>query len=108
MPEDILKTSVTENLNAGDIENHPVCPMNPNIPLESVGKEYRYRRLNPDTRWFRCPECDCKIGYHRMNKSWRVDPYDLDFNDKLRNCFGLPPVADLSEDIELPDEIAKE
>lgn len=98
--EEILDTPATDSLNAGDIENIPVCPMNPQVNLEVAAKDYLYNRLNPDTRWFKCPECDCHIGYHRMKQSWRVDPYDLDFNNKLRECFGLPPVEEEAETAE--------
>ena len=91
---DALETSATETLNAADIENVPVCPMNPLINLEKANSLYKYKRATPDTRWFRCPQCDCHIGYHRMKKKWVVDPYDLDYNNSLRECFGLPLVEE--------------
>jgi len=94
MSDEKLDTSATDTLNAGDIENLPVCPMNPEVKLEKAENSYSYKRSNPDTRWFKCPGCDCHLGYHRMKKKWRVDPHELDENNALRECFGLPPVEE--------------
>jgi hypothetical protein len=108
MSEEILETSATDSLNAGSIRNLPVCPMNPEVELENVDKSYSYRRLNPDTRWFTCPNCECHVGYHRMRKKWLIDPYDLDFNNKARECYGLPPTEDVPEPVEIPTETSDE
>ncbi len=97
---DRLETPATENLNAGDIENLPVCPMNPTVQLENADGDHMYKRANPDTRWFKCPGCDCHLGYHRMRKKWLADPFDLDTNNKLRECFGLPSVEEMEEPAE--------
>ena len=84
LPED-------STLNVEGIPNVPVCPICTSI-LEGVHKSYSYRRINPDTRWFFCPECECHLGYHRMKGRWKVDPYDLDVNNKIREHFGLDPI----------------
>ena len=71
----------------------PVCPVCTNI-LESADADYQYARLNPDTRWFYCEDCETHVGYHRMKGTWKLDPYDYSNNNKLRERIGLPPVAE--------------
>lgn len=58
-------------------------------PLEDAPKDYKYVKLNPDTRWYLCSECRAHWGYHRMRKNWRVDPYDYSNNSKVRAALGL-------------------
>ena len=87
---DKLVIPADSTLNVEGKANVALCPMCTEA-LEPAPKEYAYRRVNPDTRWFWCPECGCHLGYHRMNRSWKVDPYDLDSNDKVRSYFGLEP-----------------
>ena len=88
--EDMLEIPEDSTLNLEGKPNVPLCPMCTEI-LEGTKAGYVYKRINPDTRWFWCPECECHLGYHRMKKKWKVDPYDLDSNDKVRGHFGLPP-----------------
>ncbi len=87
-----LEIPADSTLNIEGKPNVPLCPMcteSLNPPLESG---YTYKRNNPDTRWFWCEDCQCHLGYHRMKKKWKVDPYDLNANDKVRAYFGLGPV----------------
>lgn len=86
-----LEIPADSNLNIEGKPNVPLCPMCTAI-LENADKAYDYRRNNPDTRWFWCPDCECHLGYHRMKAKWKIDPYDLDSNDKVRGYFGLEPV----------------
>jgi len=71
----------------------PVCPICTNL-LASAEAGYKYARLNPDTRWFFCADCETHVGYHRMKATWRIDPYDYTNNDKLRERIGLPPAGE--------------
>ncbi len=75
------------------LPNVPVCPICTNL-LASAEKGYKYARLNPDTRWFFCEDCETHVGYHRMKGTWRIDPYDYTNNDKLRERIGLPPAGE--------------
>ena len=75
----------------GNLPNVPVCPICTNV-LESAETGYKYTRINPDTRWFWCADCESHVGYHRMKGSWKLDPYDYSSNNKLRERIGLPPV----------------
>lgn len=86
-PVDLDTGSVPTNLK--DVPNVPICRVCQTI-LEDAAKNYKYRRLNPDTRWFRCPDCEAHYGYHRMKGSWRVSPEDYSNNSKVRERFGLP------------------
>lgn len=81
------------NLNVEGKANVPLCPMcTEELGPPKLGDNYLYKRTNPDTRWFWCADCGCHLGYHRMKKTWKVDPYDLNVNDKIRGYFGLPGV----------------
>ena len=77
----------------GDLPNVPVCPICTNL-LESAASTYQYTRLNPDTRWFFCPDCETHVGYHRMKGNWKIDPYDYSNNNKLRGKIGVPGVVE--------------
>ncbi len=88
---ELIELPENSTLNIEGIPNVPVCPICTSV-LGGVQKGYRYQRVNPDTRWFFCSECDCHLGYHRMKGRWKIDPYDLDYNNKLREHFGLDPV----------------
>ncbi len=82
--------------NLKDVENLPnvpVCPICTSL-LDKAARDYKYARLNPDTRWFFCPDCESHIGYHRMKGSWKIDPYDYTNNNKLRERIGLPPAGE--------------
>ncbi len=79
--------------NVANLPNVPVCPICTSI-LENAARDYKYRRLNPDTRWFFCEDCESHIGYHRMKGTWRIDPYDYTNNNKLRERIGLPPTGE--------------
>ena len=76
-----------------ELPNVPVCPICINV-LESAPKDYKYARLNPDTRWFFCEDCETHLGYHRMKGIWKIDPYDYSSNNKLRDRIGLPPAGE--------------
>ena len=76
------------NLNIEGLDNVPICPMC-TTPLSDVEEGYRYAYNNPDTRWFWCEECKGHFGYHRMKANWRVDPFDLESSDKLKEQFGI-------------------
>ena len=86
-----LELPADHDLNIDGIRNVPICPMC-TTELEDAADDYDYKRNNPDTRWFFCPDCECHLGFHRMKKKWKVDPYDLDENNKVRAYFGLDPV----------------
>ena len=87
-----LEIPADANLNIEGKANVPLCPMCTE-ELANASKTYDYRRSNPDTRWFWCETCKCHLGYHRMKKKWKVDPYDLDANDTVRAYFGLEPAG---------------
>lgn len=91
MVNDTLEIPADSTLNVEGKANVPLCPMC-TTELVDADRDYAYRKNNPDTRWFVCPDCDCHLGYHRMKKKWKVDPYDLDANNKVRSYFGLGPV----------------
>lgn len=91
--EDKLEIPADSTLNIEGRPNVPLCPMCTEI-LDVADRNYTYKRNNPDTRWFWCEECECHLGYHRMKRSWKVDPYDLDANNKVRAYFGLPPAEE--------------
>ncbi len=93
---DELEIPADSTLNIEGKPNVPLCPMCTTV-LEPATSTYAYKRNNPDTRWFFCPECSCHLGYHRMRKTWKVDPYDLDSNNKIRGYFGLAPVEKVNE-----------
>ena len=71
---------------------------------EDLRKDRERRKPKPNQRMdddipqvlssydFWCEDCQCHLGYHRMKKKWKVDPYDLNANDKVRAYFGLGPV----------------
>lgn len=87
-----LEIPADSTLNIEGKPNVPLCPMCTEILEPPKERNYVYKRMNPDTRWFWCPDCECHLGYHRMKKKWKVDPYDLDANSKVREYFGLEPV----------------
>lgn len=91
MIDEQLEIPADSTLNVEGKENVALCPMCAE-PLADAPRDYAYKKNNPDTRWFFCAECGCHIGYHRMKKKWKVDPYDLDGNNKVRAYFGLDPV----------------
>lgn len=75
-------------LDVEGLENRPVCPVCQEY-LEDSDRDYVYRRMNPDTRWFWCPACEGHLGYHRMKRRWKVDPSDLRTSTSFRAYFGL-------------------
>lgn len=81
LPED-------HTLNIEGKDNRPLCPVCQEY-LENAGNDYEYKRLNPDTRWFWCGSCEGHLGYHRMKKRWKVDPYDLNESPAFREFFGI-------------------
>jgi len=82
------------NLDAiADLPNVPVCPICTGL-LEKAKADYKYSRLNPDTRWFYCEDCTTHVGYHRMKATWKLDPYDYTNNNVLRERIGLPPAGE--------------
>ena len=99
MAEQELEISEDMNLNIEGKRNVPLCPMCAE-ELASAQAGYSYKRINPDTRWFWCEECGCHLGFQRMKKKWKVDPHDLDSNDKIREYFGLGPVGEEIEEVE--------
>ena len=92
---ELLELPADSTLNIEGKPNVPLCPMCAEIlgPTPE-GDQYMYKKTNPDTRWFWCPACECHLGYHRMKMKWKVDPYDLNTNNKLRGYFGLPLVKE--------------
>jgi hypothetical protein len=91
MVNEKLEIPADNTLNVEGKPNVPLCPICTGV-LEDAARDYSYKRNNPDTRWFFCAECGCHLGYHRMKKKWKVDPYDLNDNNKVRAYFGLDPV----------------
>lgn len=89
----IIELPKDSNLNAEGKANVPLCPLC-TTELDNATDTYAYKRHNPDTRWFWCPECECHLGYHRMRGGWKVDPYDLNTNAKIREYFGLGPAEE--------------
>lgn len=85
---DLIDLPEDNTLNIEGKENRALCPVCQEH-LDPAGNDYEYSRLNPDTRWFWCPECEGHLGYHRMKKRWRVDPYDLNSSPALREYFGI-------------------
>lgn len=57
--------------------------------LQDAPDDYQFKKLNPDTRWFVCPDCDAHWGYHRMKGTWKVDPYDYTHNPRVKHILGL-------------------
>jgi hypothetical protein len=90
---DKLELPADSDLNIEGKPNVPLCPMCTEV-LENTERNYDYKRNNPDTRWFFCPECKCHLGFHRMKRKWKVSPYDLENNSVVREFFGLPPVEE--------------
>jgi uncharacterized protein YlaI len=88
MRDEVLEIPNKEDLNLEHRENKPTCPVCETY-LEEPDRDYEYKRLNPDTRWFWCPQCEGHLGYHRMKKRWKVDPYDLDESPAFREFFGM-------------------
>lgn len=78
-------------LNIEGLANVPICPIC-HTYLENAAQAYEYKRLNPDTRWFWCPSCEGHLGYHRMKKRWKVDPYDLNTSASFKAFFGVDTV----------------
>jgi uncharacterized protein with PIN domain len=93
MVDDKIEIPEGSTLNVEDRPNVALCPMCTN-PLESAPDNYIYKKTEPDTRWFYCPDCDCHYGYHRMKGKWKVSPHDLNINDTVREHFGLPPIGE--------------
>jgi len=54
----------------------PTCPFCDAV-LQNAADSYSYKRSQPDTRWFWCPDCEAHLGHHRMRATWTIDPYDL-------------------------------
>lgn len=76
------------NLNIPERPNVPLCPACTE-PLEYLPRSYIHSRINPDTRWFHCNECDANLGYHRMKKKWYIDPSDLVASEKFREALNI-------------------
>ncbi len=89
---DALELPADSNLNVEGRPNVALCPMCTEVLDSPPDPYYIYKRNNPDTRWFWCTTCKCHLGYHRMRKKWKVDPYDLNSNETVRGYFGLGPV----------------
>jgi hypothetical protein len=85
---DEIDSPLVDGLNAEGLENKPVCPVCQSY-LENAEDGYDYKRLNADTRWFWCDTCEGHLGYHRMKKRWKVDPYDLQESAAFRAFFGV-------------------
>jgi len=88
MSDEKIVSPAVDELNAEGLENKPVCPVCQSY-LENPEAGYDYKRLNPDTRWFWCDSCEGHLGYHRMKKRWKVDPYDLQESAAFRAFFGV-------------------
>jgi hypothetical protein len=88
MSDNDIKSPALDSLNVEGVANKPICPVCHGY-LESAASDYTYKRLNPDTRWFWCENCQGHLGYHRMKKRWKVDPYDLEDSQAFRNFFGV-------------------
>lgn len=88
MVEEKVNLPDNTSLNAEGKENKPLCPVCQGY-LDDAARDYEYRRMNPDTRWFWCPTCVGHLGYHRMKKRWRVDPYDLTDSPAFSQFFGV-------------------
>lgn len=88
MSDEKLDTIVESELNIEGVDNKPVCPICQGY-LEDPQPGYGYRRHNPDTRWFWCGTCEGHLGYHRMKRRWRVDPFDLNSSSTFREHFNL-------------------
>ena len=88
MSDDAIKLTDESSLNIEGKENRPICPICQSY-LEAAGPDYTYERLNPDTRWFWCETCDGHLGYHRLRRTWSVDPYDLESSAAFKAFFGV-------------------
>ncbi len=77
------------NLNIPERDNVPLCPVCTQS-LEYLPRSYVHARINPDTRWFHCKECEANLGYHRMKKKWYVAADDLANSVKFREILNLP------------------
>lgn len=88
MSDEKIESPTVDELNAEGLENKPVCPVCQSY-LKDATNDYEYKRLNPDTRWFWCDSCEGHLGYHRMKKRWKVDPYDLEESSAFRAFFGV-------------------
>ena len=93
MINDKIELDENSNLNVEGKPNAPLCPMCVE-PISTAPEGYMYRKMEPDTRWFYCGACDCHYGYHRMKKTWKVSPHDLDTNNTVREHFGLPTIEE--------------
>lgn len=88
MVDEKVESPMIDSLNVDGVENRPVCPVCQGY-LEDAERDYEFRRQNPDTRWFYCSGCDGHLGYHRMKKKWKVDPYDLNDSAAFKEFFGV-------------------
>ena len=93
MVNDLIELPEDSTLNVEGKDNVALCPLCTS-DLVNAAQDYVYRRHNPDTRWFWCDDCGCHLGYHRMKAKWKIDPYDLNTNTKVREYFGLGPVEE--------------
>ena len=88
MSDETIDLPVDTNLNIEGKDNRPLCPICQEY-LEPAERGYEYIKLNMDTRWFWCDTCEGHLGYHRMKKKWKVDPYDLNDSPAFRQFFAL-------------------
>ena len=77
MNEELVEISEEQVNITEEAPKVPVCPLCVSV-LSSAEYGYKYSRLNPDTRWFWCSNCEAHLGYHRMKRSWKIDPSDFD------------------------------
>ena len=93
MNDTLIELPESSTLNAEGKPNVPLCPLCAGV-INDADRKYAYNRHNPDTRWFWCADCECHLGYHRMKGKWKIDPYDLNTNTKIREYFGLGPAEE--------------
>ena len=84
-----LEVPEDSNLNIEGKDNVALCPICTEPLGPTLDQNYAYKRNNPDTRWFWCAHCECHLGFHRMRKSWKIDPEDLNNSTTAREYFGL-------------------
>jgi hypothetical protein len=89
MSDDKIDLPDDSTLNIEGLENRALCPVCQGY-LEAPLEGYEMPRLNPDTRWFWCPDCEGHLGYHRMKKIWKVDHFDLYESPVFRAFFNIP------------------